>query len=321
MAPGLLFPTQPAHPDVVVPFGKLVMNGLAGRLWLGQSLAAETHQTIAYLAGRGIKVPSGMGVTLMPLRHPMEAAAQARSLAVLTGRPVVAGYGAATPELVRALRGAPYEKPATAAAGYARAVRGILDGGISGHTCEACVASGGLLPMRHAPVEVGLGVLRPGMARAAGAVADVAITWMTPPGYVRDTLIPALAEGAADRGSVPRVATVVHVALAAPGRDPLRLARVGAGAHLGAPHYTDMLRRAGVPADPADPRAGAAALVEAGVYVYGTPEEVVERLREYREAGVDEVILNTIGVASTEGFTAAAADAEQILSAMANADE
>jgi alkanesulfonate monooxygenase SsuD/methylene tetrahydromethanopterin reductase-like flavin-dependent oxidoreductase (luciferase family) len=82
-----------------------------------------------------------------------------------------------------------------------------------------------------------------------------------------------------------------------------------------------MLRRAGVPADPADPRAGAAALVEAGVYVYGTPEEVVERLRDYREAGVDEIILNLAGVAGTEGFRAALADAECLLHAMADADE
>jgi alkanesulfonate monooxygenase SsuD/methylene tetrahydromethanopterin reductase-like flavin-dependent oxidoreductase (luciferase family) len=319
MTPALLFPHQPPHPDVVAPFAELVMNGPAGRLWLGQSVLAETHQTIAYLAGRGLKVPTGLSVTLMPLRHPMEAAAQARSLAVLTGRPVVAGYGAATPELVRALRGAPYEKPATAAAGYARAMRGMLDGRISGHDREACVATTGLPRLRHAPVEVGLGVLRPGMARAAGAVADVAITWMTPPGYVRDTLVPALAEGATGRGTPPRVATVVHVALANPSRDPRRLAEAAAGLHLRAPHYTDMLRRAGVPADPADPRAGAEALVEAGVYVYGTPEEVVERLRAYRDAGVDEIILNPAGVARTEGVKAATADAERILGAMADA--
>ncbi|MGW2198828.1 LLM class flavin-dependent oxidoreductase [Streptosporangium sp. NPDC001682] len=321
MAPGLLFPLQHTHPDTVVPFGELVMSGLAGRLWLGQSVLTETHQTIAYLTGRGIRVPCGLSVTLMPLRHPMEAAVQARSLAVLTGRPLVAGYGAATPDLVRALRGAPYHRPAAAAAGYARAVRAFLDGGTVEHACEACVAATALPPMHHPPVEVGLGVIRPGMARAAGAVADVAITWMTPPHYVRDTLLPALAAGAANRGTPPRVATVVHVALAGPGRDPRRLAHSAAADHLRAPHYTDMLRRAGVPADPADPRAGAAALVEAGVYVYGTPEEVVERLRGYREAGVDEIILNLAGVAGTEGFRAALTDAECLLHAMADADE
>lgn len=319
MAPGLIFPIQHADPETIVPFGELVARGLAGRLWLGQSVLAETHQTVAYLAGRGIKVPCGLGVTLMPLRHPMEAAAQARSLAALTGHPIVAGYGAATPGLVRALRGAPYTRPATAAAGYAGAVRALLDGGTVEHACEACVATAALPPMTHPPVEVGLGVLRPGMARAAGAVADVAITWMTPPHYLRNTLLPALAAGAEGRGAPPRIATVVHVALAARGRDPRRLAYGAAVGHLRAAHYTDMLRRAGVPADPADPRAGAAALVEAGVYVYGTAEEVVERLRGYHEAGADEVVLNVAGVAETEGLEAALADAERLLHAMADA--
>ncbi|MBB6551248.1 hypothetical protein HD593_006043 [Nonomuraea rubra] len=35
-------------------------------------------------------------------------------------------------------------------------------------------------------------MLRPGMARAAGTRADAAITWLTPPSYVRDVLAPAL---------------------------------------------------------------------------------------------------------------------------------
>ncbi|MCK2213714.1 LLM class flavin-dependent oxidoreductase [Actinomadura sp. ATCC 31491] len=307
MTTGLMFPLQHTDPEKVVPFGELVAGGLAGRLWLGQSVLAETHQTLAYLAGRGLRVPCGLGVTLMPLRHPMEAAAQARSLAALTGRPLVAGYGTATPDLVQALRGAPYRRPAAAAADYARAVRAFLDGDAA------------LPPMSHPPVEVGLGVLRPGMARAAGAAADVAVTWMTPPRYLAETLIPALAEGAGGRGGRPRVVTVVHVAPAARGRDPRRLAYGAAADHLRAPHYTDMLRRAGVPADPADPRAGAAALVEAGVYAYGPVEDVVARLRGYREAGADEVVLNLAGVAALEGFGAALADAEALLHALADA--
>ncbi|WP_308016278.1 hypothetical protein [Nonomuraea aurantiaca] len=138
--------------------------------------------------------------------------------------------------------------------------------------------------MSHPPVEVGLGVLRPGMA---GAVADVAITWMTPSHYLEDTLLPALTAGAEGRPRRPRGATVVHVALAAPGRDPRRLAYRAAAGHLRAPHHTDMLRRAGMLTDPADPRAGAAALVEAGVYVYGTAVEVAQRLRGHR---ADEIV-------------------------------
>lgn len=265
---------MPFHADQVVPFARAAAAG-GHRLWIGQSLLVESHQMFAYLAGMGIKLPVGLGVTLMPLRHPFEAAAQARSLALLTGCPVVAGYGAATPQLVAALRGRPYRQPADAAAGYAQDVRQALDGG------------GNLrLPMApHPPVEVGLGVLRPRMARAAGAVADVAITWLTPPAYVRDVLVPALAAGAAERPKPPRIATIVPVALRKPGRDPRRLALAAAGAHLRGPHYADMLRRAGIPADPA-------ALVDSGLFAYGTADDIATCVRSYHEAGADEVILN-----------------------------
>ncbi|MER6841096.1 LLM class flavin-dependent oxidoreductase [Streptomyces platensis] len=54
-------------------------------------------------------------------------------------------------------------------------------------------------------VDIGLGVLRPGMARLAGHIADVAITWLTPAAYLRDTVIPALRAGAESAGRpVPR---------------------------------------------------------------------------------------------------------------------
>jgi alkanesulfonate monooxygenase SsuD/methylene tetrahydromethanopterin reductase-like flavin-dependent oxidoreductase (luciferase family) len=312
----VLFPQQASHADLLVPFARAAIAGGARRLWTGQSMAAESHQVFAYLAGMGFRLPVGLGVTLMPLRHPVEAAVQARSLALLTGHPVVAGYGAATPDLVARLRGSPYRVPAAAAAGYAGAVRRSLDGDPGRHECEACTSEVGLPAMPHPVVEIGLGVLRPAMARAAGAIADVAVTWMTPPGYLRDVLVPALALGAAQRRRPPRIATVVHAAVARPERDPRRLALAAARSHLSAPHYTDMLRRAGIPAYPTDPAAGAEALVDAGVYVYGSPAHIAECVRGYRDAGVDEIVLNPAGVAFVHGNDAAVTDLSEMLAAI-----
>ncbi len=167
----------------------------------------------------------------------------------------------------------------------------------------------------HAPVEVGAGVLRPGMARTAGATADVAITWMTPPAYLRDTLVPRLADGAAEAGRArrPRVATAVHVAVRRPGRDPRRLAEAAAGAHLRAPHYADMLRRAGVDVDGPDPFGE---LLRSGAVVTGTVEEIAAALAAYRDAGVDELVLNPTATLLTEGVHAAVADLEEIAAAL-----
>ncbi|MCX4882361.1 LLM class flavin-dependent oxidoreductase [Streptomyces sp. NBC_00847] len=319
-APGalsVLFPVSPATPEQVLDFARLVRDRGARRLWLGQSLAIEPHQALAYAAGAGVRVSAGTGVTLAPLRHPYEAALQARSVAALTGQPYVAGYGAGAPVFQSALLGAPYASPRTAMREYLSVVRALLAGervrvGGEYHRLHA-----GLVDLPHPEVEVGAGVLRPAMARTAGSVADVAITWMTPPGYVEKTLRPALEEGAesAGRDSTARVVTVVHVAVAREDRDPGRLALLAASAHLGADHYTDMLRRAGVPADTADPVAGARLLVEHDVFVTGTPQRIAEALTEYHRAGVDEIVLNTAGVLFAEGQAAALADLEAVLTA------
>ncbi|MFD0480771.1 hypothetical protein ACFQ0B_81275 [Nonomuraea thailandensis] len=170
-----------------------------------------------------------------------------------------------------------------------------------------------LPPLRHPPVEVGAGVLRPGMARAAGTRADTAITWLTPPSYVKDVLAPALGTG-------PRIVTVVHAAVARPGRDPAHLAHLAAGAHLQAAHYTGMLRAAGIDADPSDTRAGARALVSSGLFVTGTAAQVAGRLAAYHAAGVDEVVVNTAGVWLAEGPHAAVRDAEEILTCLGRGD-
>ncbi|MEU8776214.1 F420-dependent peptide dehydroalanine reductase LxmJ [Streptomyces sp. NPDC048606] len=316
--PAVLYPLQPDHPELVAPFASLVRRTGARRLWMCQSFKAEPHQVLAHLAGQGLDTPVGTSVTLMPLRHPYEAALQARSLALITGRPVVAGFGIGNPGFVSGLTGSPYASPRTAVRDYLSSVRALLDGETVAHDGPYHQMHGALTPLDHAPVEVGAGVLRPGMARTAGEVADVAITWMTPPSYVEGTLVPALEEGARERPARPRIATAVHVALTRPGRDPRRVALAAAGSHLEVPHYADMLRRAGVSVDPHDPTATADALLGGQVVLTGTAREIAEGLDAYRRAGVDEPMLNPSGVMLTEGVPAAVADLEEILAACDN---
>jgi alkanesulfonate monooxygenase SsuD/methylene tetrahydromethanopterin reductase-like flavin-dependent oxidoreductase (luciferase family) len=88
-----------------------------------------------------------------------------------------------------------------------------------------------------------------------------------------------------------------------------------AAAHLGTAHYTDMLRKAGIDADPGDPEATATALLDAGGYAYGTPDEVAATLRAYGSAGVDEVVLNPIAMMLAEGVDVALKDLGELLDA------
>ncbi|MFF6998420.1 LLM class flavin-dependent oxidoreductase [Streptomyces sp. NPDC008313] len=313
----IMYPIQPSSTGQVLPFARLLQRRGAGRLWLGQSLRLDTHQLFANLAGMGYRIPMGSGVVLAPLRHPYDAAVQARSVAALSGAPYVAGIGPAAPEFQESLLPEPYAKPLTAMREYMTSMRELLDGRHVRRDGAYHFIDAQLIALDAPPVELGVGVLRPRMATMAGAVADVAVTWMTPADYIADSLVPALAEGAAqaDRAA-PRVATVIHVAVARPGRDIRLAARRGAGAHLSAAHYTDMLRRAGVPAYADDPDAGADALVEAGVFVAGTPDEIAAELLRYRKSGVDEVVLNPAGVMHIEGLGAVMTDLQDIFAAL-----
>lgn len=310
-------PFLPVRAEQVLPVAALVSRAAECRLWLGQSLTVEPHQLFAYCAGRGLQVPVGTSVTLMPLRHPFEAALQARSLAQLTGHPLVAGYGPGSADFQRALLGSRYRSPLTAAREYLTAVRSLLSGDPVHLDGEYAKVSAALPPIPHPRVDLGLGVLRPGMARLAGEIADVAITWLCPPGYLRDVLVPEIraAARAANRPA-PRVVSVVHVAERKPRRDPVRLALGVSRMHLRSPHYVDMLGRAGVSVRADDPESGARALVDAGVFLSGGTAELVEGLDAYRAAGVDEIVLNLSGVGYERGANAAVRELEFLLLAL-----
>ncbi|WP_461171163.1 LLM class flavin-dependent oxidoreductase [Arthrobacter sp. Z1-15] len=311
----VIFPIQPTDPKLILPFGKLVSQTRGARLWIGQSLNIETHHLLAYLVGAGIEVPLGTSVALAPpLRQPFDAAVSARSIAALSGHSFVAGIGAATPSFVAAVRGTPFASPRTAISEYVAIMRGLLQGQFLDSQGEYFGHTGRLVPFEHPEVTIGLGVLRARMAVTAGAIADQAISWLTPPKYVAEVLHPALLEGAlsADR-SVPHFTAVVQVATEKSGRNPVELALHSAHRHLEASHYVQMLRRAGLPIGEGTLRDDAAALVTHGAFLTGSPQEIVAGIQRYHEAGVDEVVLNVGGVLATEGVVAAMNDLVAIL--------
>ncbi|MEU7042840.1 LLM class flavin-dependent oxidoreductase [Streptomyces varsoviensis] len=313
-----MFPVQPTQLASVVPFARMVQERGSGRLWLGQSLGIETHQVFAALSGAGFNIPFGAAVSLAGLRHPMDAAVQARSVAQLSGHPYVAGIGPGGREFQTMVRSKPLPKPVTVAREYVTTMRALIERENGADTDGAEYVTHGAIPRTPAPrVELGLGVLRPAMARAAGRVADVGITWLTPPAYISGTLVPEMRKAAEEAGRpMPRLATVVQAAVARPGRNIADLAYAASSMHLSSDHYTDMLRKAGIPARPNDPRQGAELLASSGTFVSGTPQEIAAGLDRYRAAGVDEVVINLCGVYQGIGMGAAVTDLREILRAV-----
>ncbi|MFJ7246744.1 LLM class flavin-dependent oxidoreductase [Kitasatospora sp. NPDC098652] len=312
-------PFDPQRGDQILPFAALTQWSTAHRLWQGQGSGGDPYQIFAVAAAHGFRTPCGTGVALMPSRHPFDAALQARTLALTTGHPVTACFGPGSRALQRRMLGAPYASPLTAAREYLTIVRDLLHRGSADLHGEYFACDAELAPVPGPPVELGLGVLRPAMAELAGAVADVAVTWMTPAAYLAGTVVPALRAGAAAAGRpAPRLTAIVPLALERPGRRAADLALAGSGHHLRAPHYTAMLRRAGVtlPAEPGDPSAAAAALVRGGGFLYGSGAELADQLAGFERASVDEIVLNVTGVATAYGRRAALDELRDILVAL-----
>ncbi|MBZ4320395.1 LLM class flavin-dependent oxidoreductase [Streptomyces huiliensis] len=314
----ILTPFVPFRPEPLLPYAALTQWSDAHRLWQGQSLLNDPFHDFLHAAAAGFRVPTGTGVTLMPLRHPQQAAVQAQSLAVASGHPVVAGFGPGAMSFQKSMLGAPYGSQLGAVREYVAIMRALLEKGEADHAGTYFTCHSELPAVPRPPVEIGLGVLRPRMARLAGEIADVAITWLTPAPYVRDVVLPALRAGAEAAGRpVPRVVAIVPLALAKPDRDAVELAGVSNTGHTMLPHYADMLGRAGIETSRTDPRGNAEALVAGGAFLYGGERELVARLREYEEAGADEIVLNVTGVHMRYGQQASLGELETLLGAVA----
>ncbi|TFB53417.1 LLM class flavin-dependent oxidoreductase [Cryobacterium sp. Sr3] len=280
------------------------------RLWIGQSLLVESHQLFAALAGSGMSIDVGISVAIAPLRTPYDAAVQARSLAKLMRRSVSVAYGIGTPAFAETLNAAAGSTPGSFTREYVRDVKSLVNG--------AGINSEGPNPVRLYPmdapsVEIGCGLLRPRMAVKAGAVADFVVTWLTPKSYLHNVLMPELQRGAdSENRERPRVVAILQCAIAADTRNPVQLSYVGYSGHLQQPHYRDMLAKAGAVLT-GEIANDVRATLKTGIFAYGSASEIADEIRTYADIGVDEVVLNMVGVAAVEGHQAAIDDMKQVM--------
>ncbi|MFE4467950.1 LLM class flavin-dependent oxidoreductase [Leifsonia sp. NPDC056824] len=310
----IMLPKQPESMSSVEEFARRVGPGAAHTLWLGQSFSLDTLMALAHLAGSGFSLPLGLGVALTPLSSPYHAALQLRTLAQLTGAPVSASFGTATPSAVASLTGRAYGRPARALEEYVSVVRSLLESGHATLDGEYFQIDAALNPIAsnsvQPVVEVGAGVLRPAAARAAGRSADLITTWLAPPTYIQNVLIEEMSKA----GRRARTVAIVPFALARPGRTAVHQLNAAIGLHVSLPHYAEMLRLAGMDVIDKAPNALAGELRHRGVFAFGDADTVWATVDDYFASGVDEVVLSPAGVFETQGQAAALHDIDDLLS-------
>ena len=183
------------------------LAGLAERAGFESVWCAETSRTAfvqaAVVATATSTVTVGTAIALAFPRSPAITAMASRDLAELSGGRFVLGLGSQVKRVNEQRFSVPFEHPAPKMAEFVEAVRAVLDAFSTGtvdhrgrfYTVTMPPFPGAGPPP--APVPLFVAAVNPGMAEAAGSVADGVLGHpMTSPRWVGEVLRPAIARGA-----------------------------------------------------------------------------------------------------------------------------
>ncbi len=301
---------------------------------LGYELALTNHIanrdglfSLAALGQTTSRIRLGTGVYPAFIQTPVSLAQQAATLDEIVDGRLVLGLGTSHRPVIEGWHGLEFpEEPLTAMREIVAALRSLFGEGslqADGDHVTADFRFQGLEPRPDIPIH--LAALSPGMLRLAGEIADGVILWMTDPGYVRETVVPSVAEGAERAGRDPseiEVIAAVPSALVEDDAAPVRSRfRRSIAPYLSLPFYRRMLDRAGFGADlerfdagmsDGDPDRALDGVSDemidrlAGI---GDAETVRAKVEEYRQAGSSLPAVSPLvsdGTASFEQLLAAA---------------
>jgi probable F420-dependent oxidoreductase len=258
-------------------------------VWIGEM---ATYDAFALATATGPLLPPATRLVLGPfavtVRDPMMIAMGAASVAALTGRTVAVALGTSSPVVVEQWHGRSRAGSAQALDAAAQSVRTLLAG-------ERF--SGYRLRLPAAGPEIVVAAFGPRAVTTAARHADRMVLNLLDPPAAGD-LVNRLHEAAAGRR--PRVAVWAPAAIGTDLGAAYAQLRRGVVGYLAAPGYADMFTRAGF-GDVVDfartgphPRELLAAIPDAlidAVGVVGDPAAARERVRAYREHGVDDIVL------------------------------
>ncbi|MHA6793536.1 LLM class F420-dependent oxidoreductase [Pseudonocardia bannensis] len=294
--------------------------------WVAEAWGSDAPSPLGYLAARTDRMLLGAGIVQLGTRTPVTIAMTAMTLSYMTGGRFLLGLGSSGPQVVEGLHGVPFAKPLARMRETVEIVRQVFAGEkvtYSGDRFQIPLPGGEGRPMRvsvpAAPdIPIYLAALSPKMLQLTGEAADGWLgTSFVPEGA--DAYFTHLDAGLAVAGRSRAEIDICQGAEVAFADDPDDLARMvgrrrkelafslGGMGSAGTNFYNDAYSRQGwaeVAAQVRDrwqagDRDGAAGLVTDDMVLattlIGTEDMVCDRLRVWRDAGVDTVRLYPAG--------------------------
>jgi F420-dependent oxidoreductase-like protein len=295
--------------------------------WVAEAWGSDGPSALGYYAARTEKMLLGSGIMQVGTRTPVAVAQTAITLSNLSGGRFLLGLGASGPQVIEGLHGVPFTRPLARIRETVEIVRRVIDGGkisYSGSEFRIPLPGRDTVPMRLSmraehQISIYLATLAPAMLRLTGEIADGWLGTSFVPEGAPTAYFAHLDDGLAAAGRTRAdldVCQGAEVAFA-PDEDALRAMVAGRKKELAfslggmgsatTNFYNKAYSRQGwaeVAAEvrerwQAADRDGAAALVTdemvLGTTLIGTEPMVRERLRVWRDAGVDTVRLYPAG--------------------------
>ncbi len=164
-------------------------------VWVTHGLGRDSFLVLAAYGAATTRLGLGNGVVPIYPRHPVAMAQAALTLAELTRGRFTLGIGVSHRETMEAMFGLELAAPLGVMREYVAVLGGALGAGAAFEGKHFKARWSLAIPERPAPPRVYLAALSRKMLELAGEVADGAILWLCPPGYVRDVALPALERG------------------------------------------------------------------------------------------------------------------------------
>ena len=271
--------------------------------------ARDSVTTLMAYASRSERMRLGTGIMPIYSRTPVATAQSFATLDEFSGGRAVIGLGVSHRPLVEAWYGQTIDKPLRETREYVAVLRAILRGEDPprGERFRSAFHFMNYEPREDLPIY--LAALGPGMLRLAGEIADGVILWLCNPDYVRDVVVPKVAEGR-ERAGKPLegfdiVAAVPSAVTGEPEEARGRL-RSELVPYFSLPFYRAMLERSGFGDDIAGfdrgmqeggPDAAIAAISDEFLQTLaavGSAEEATATVRRYAEAGATSPAVGAI---------------------------
>jgi F420-dependent oxidoreductase-like protein len=295
--------------------------------FVAEAWGSDGPSALGYYAARTERMLLGSGIIQLGTRSPVAVAQTAITLSNLSDGRFLLGLGASGPQVIKGLHGVEFAKPLTRMRETVEIVRQVFDGGkisYSGGVFQIPLPGGDTRPMRlsarpHHDIPVYLATLSPAMLRLTGEIANGWLGTSFVPEGAPEAYFAHLDEGLARGGRTRKDLDVCQGAEVAFAKDEEALRAMVAGRKkelafslggMGSEstnYYNQAYSRQGwaeVAAEvrerwQAGDRDGAAGLVTdemvLGTTLIGTEPMVRERLRVWRDAGVDTVRLYPAG--------------------------